>query len=72
MANLNALLGAAKKAGIGKEEEINIKVSSEDIDISKDSTRIELLGYIMIFLCERIDLKMSVFKGWLRSYKAYT
>ena len=63
MANLNALLGAAKKAGIGKEEEVNIKISSDSIDISKDSTRIELLDYIMIFLCERIDLKMSVFKG---------
>lgn len=31
--------------------------------ITKDSPREDILDYIMIFLCERIDIKLSVFKG---------
>lgn len=59
--NLSKLLSAAKVAsGCNKVEEDFI---SHEYMLDKNSTRIEILDFIMIFLCERIDLELSVFKG---------
>lgn len=63
MADLNALLGATKKAFVpSKPNECELNVQ-EKMTITKDSPREDILDYIMIFLCERIDIKLSVFKG---------
>ena len=63
MANLNALLGAAKKGYAPlKQDNCELPMQEKKI-ITKDSSREDILDYIMIFLCERIDIEVSVFKG---------
>lgn len=63
MVNLEALLGAAKK-GYTAPKQDNLELSvQEKKTITKDSSREDILDYIMVFLCERIDIKVSVFKG---------
>jgi predicted nucleotidyltransferase component of viral defense system len=54
------MLEAAQAASIS-----DVQVDTEVVlpEISKDSTRSEILDYIMVFLCERIDVSVSVFKG---------
>lgn len=57
---INKMLEAAQAASIS-----DVQVDTEVVlpEISKDSTRSEILDYIMVFLCERIDVSVSVFKG---------
>ena len=63
MADLNALLGAAKKGYTApKQDNLTLPVQ-EKKTITRDSSREDILDYIMVFLCERIDIKLSVFKG---------
>lgn len=63
MVSINALLGVTKKAFVpSKSNECELDVQ-EKMTITKDSPREDILDYIMIFLCERIDIKLSVFKG---------
>lgn len=58
---MDKLLSAAKAAS-GCAMSAAPEVVSNVI-LSKDTTRLEILDYIMLFLCERIDLKLSVFKS---------
>lgn len=58
---MDKFLNAAKKAYAPPINEIKCEVVTPSINTM--SSREEILDYIMVFLCERIDLNVSVFKG---------
>ena len=62
---LNMLTNASKIAsGCGVTNDISINHTMiPNIKLSAELTRAELLDYIMIFLCERINIEYSYFKG---------
>lgn len=62
MPDLEKLLGAAKKSYVNNEASDDV-ISTSPLTINKNSSREEILDFIMVFLCERIDLEASVFKG---------
>lgn len=63
MPNLDSLLGATKKAYTCDTLSDSSAIVGQDIKIDKNSSREDILDFIMVFLCERIDLKFSAFKG---------
>lgn len=64
MPDMSKLLKAAKVAGITNEDtDCDEPHFVEEHRISHLSSREEILDYVMVFLCERIDLNVSVFKG---------
>lgn len=62
MPDLEKLLGAARKSYMPDNSGDTCEAIREE-SINKDSSRSEILDFIMVFLCERIDLKYSAFKG---------
>lgn len=60
MDGLNKLLAASKAASGNMDTTSRESVKPT---ITKDSPREEILDYIMLFICERIDIKIPVFKG---------
>lgn len=60
---MDKLLSAAKASACESSNSNSSVVIMKNINIDKNSTREEILDFIMIFLCERIDLSLSVFKG---------
>ena len=57
------MLKASKMNFNSDESTEGMLIKQEVKDISAESTRAEILDWIMVFLCERIDLNYSYFKG---------
>lgn len=63
---MDKLLNAAKMASIENVsvEKPNIPENvNDEIVLTKDSTRQEILDWMMLFVCQRIDVEFSAFKG---------
>ena len=61
---MSKLLAATKIAyGSNNNEGNTESITVNSSPINSNSTREEILDFIMIFLCERVDLQAPVFKG---------
>lgn len=63
MGMFDEMLKASKMAYAPDEINEGMLIKQEIKDVSSESSRVEILDWIMIFLCERIDLSYSYFKG---------